>query len=194
MYADGEVRRTVVGEHAFPDRRLRQLGRRGGGIQRQSKLLLLSTRAGHALRARHEAELPEQLAAWQFEAVAGACNDQRLEAVRGELRALGQVADAGERFPLFSLGDDSSGIFCTDSVHVVDADADCTIFERALGGADVYVRRACLDSAPLAVADERRRWVEAHRLSVQERAQELRRVVVSQPRRLVREQSERCGM
>ena len=131
---------------------------------------------------------------WQLEAVAGAGNDQRLEAVRGELRTLGQVADAGERFPLFSLGDDSSGIFCTDSIHVVDADADCTIFERALGGADVHVRRACLDSAPLAVADERRGWVEAHRLSVQERAQELRRVVVSQPRRLVREQTERSGM
>jgi hypothetical protein len=114
--------------------------------------------------------------------------------VRGELRALGQVADVGERFSVFSLGDDSGRLFCTDSVHVVDADADCTIFERALGGTDVYVRRACLDSAPLAVADERRGRVEAHRLSVQERAQELRRMVMSQPRRLVREQSERCSM
>src|SRR6185437_13087345 len=194
MYADGQVRRAVVGEHAFPDRRLRQLGRRRGGIQRQSKLLLLSTRAGHGLRARHETELPEELAAGQLEAVAGTRNDQRLEPMCGELRALSQVADAGERFPLFSLDDDSSRIFCTDPVHVVDADANRAIFERALRGADVYVRRARLDSAPLTVADERRGWVEAHRLSVQERAQELRRVVVSQPRRLVREQSKSCGM
>src|SRR6476660_3941302 len=154
MYADGQIRRAVVGKHAFPDSRLRQLGRRRGGIQRQSKLLLLSTRAGPGLRARPEAALPEQLAAWQLEAVAGTRDDQRLEAVRGELRALGQVADAGERFPLFSLGDDSGRIFCTDSVHVVDADANRTTFERALGGADVYVRRERLDSAPLAVADE----------------------------------------
>src|SRR3954467_5898245 len=161
MYADGQIRRAVVGEHAFPDRRLRQLGRRRGRIQRQSKLLLFSTRAGHCLRTRHEAELPEKLATGQLEAVARTRDDQRLEAVRGELRALGQVADAGERFPLFSLGDDSDRIFCTDPGPVGAADATRAGFARAFGCADVHVWWARLDSAPLAVANERRGWVEA---------------------------------
>ena len=45
---------------------------------------------------------------------------------------------------------------------------------------------------PLRVAHEGGGRIEAHRLLVQERAQELRGVVVTQPRRLVREEPERC--
>ena len=51
-----------------------------------------------------------------------------------------------------------------------------------------------LDPPPLRVADEARGWVEAHRLLVQEPAEELDRVVVAQPRGLVREQPERGGV
>src|SRR5205807_3162063 len=47
------------------------------------------------------------------------------------------------------------------------------------------------DATPLAVADKRRRRIEAHRLRIQERAEKLRRKVMPQPRRLVGEQAER---
>ena len=53
------------------------------------------------------------------------------------------------------------------------------------------MRRPHLHPTPLGVADEARRRVEAHRLRVQERAEELGRIVVPQPGRLVREQPER---
>ena len=56
------------------------------------------------------------------------------------------------------------------------------------------MRRTHLHPAPLRVAHERRRRIEAHRLRVQERAEELGRVVAAQPRRLVGEQPERGGV
>ena len=48
--------------------------------------------------------------------------------------------------------------------------------------------------APLRVVDERVRRIEAHRLLVQQRAQELGRVVHAQPGRLVGEQAEGGGV
>ena len=62
---------------------------------------------------------------------------------------------------------------------------------RALRRAEVDVGRPHLHPTPLRVANEARGRVEAHRLRVQERAQELGRVVVAQPGRLVGEQPER---
>ena len=55
----------------------------------------------------------------------------------------------------------------------------------------VDVGRQHLHPAPLRVADEGGRRVEAHRLRVEERAEELGRVVVAQPGGLVGEQPER---
>src|SRR5438105_15623804 len=97
MDADREARRPVVGEHPLPDGRLGQLGRLSGRTERQGELLLLTARAGNALGTRHEAELPEQPAPRQIEAVARAGHDQRLEAVLRELRPLCEVANALER-------------------------------------------------------------------------------------------------
>ena len=68
---------------------------------------------------------------------------------------------------------------------------DRTVLVRASGGAQVDVGRQHLHPVPLPVADETGRRVEAHRLRVQQRAEELGRVVVAQPRRLVGEQRER---
>src|SRR6266571_285906 len=194
MHADREVRRTVVGEHAFPDGRLRQLGCRRGRIERERELLLLAARAGDTVRARHEAELPEQLPPRHMKAVAGAGNDQRLEAVLRQLSALRKVAHALERAVSLALLDDRLRLGFADAVDVVDADAHRAVLDRALGGADVHVRGTRLDPAPLAVADERRRRIEAHRLCVEERAQELGRMVVPQPGGLVGEQPERRRM
>ena len=66
--------------------------------------------------------------------------------------------------------------------------------QRAARLAQVDVGRAHLDPAPLGVADEARRRVKAHRLLVQEPAEELGRIVVAQPCRLVGEQAERGGV
>ena len=63
--------------------------------------------------------------------------------------------------------------------------------DHAARAAQVDVDGKHLHPVPLRVANERRGRVEAHRLRVQERAQELRRVVVAEPRRLVREEPER---
>ena len=78
-----------------------------------------------------------------------------------------------------------------DRLHVAEPDPHCALLDRALGARAVDVRRPNLHPAPLRIAHERRRRIEAHRLRVQERAEELARVVAPQPRRLVREQRER---
>ena len=88
----------------------------------------------------------------------------------------------------------SSASLCADRADVAEADPDGAGLDGAAGAADVHVRRAHLDPARLGVADERGGRVEAHRLRVQERAEELGRVVAAQPRRLVGEQAERGGV
>ena len=62
--------------------------------------------------------------------------------------------------------------------------------DRAQRLARVDVRRAQGDPAALGLVGERVRRVEAHRLLVEQRAQELRAVVHAQPGRLVGEQAE----
>ena len=100
-------------------------------------------------------------------------------------RAAGEVADVGVRL----LGDERLGLAprrpsgCSRGRS--GRRPSSTVQLRA---AAVHVRRVHLDPAPLRVADERGGRVEAHRLRVQERAEELGRVVAPQPRRLVGEQ------
>src|SRR6266542_6217619 len=110
MYADREVRRPVVGEHLLPDRRLGEIGCRRSRVEWERELALLPTGAGDAARARDETELPKELAPWQAEAVAGAGDDQRLEALLRELRPLGEVADARERAAALTLLDERLGV------------------------------------------------------------------------------------
>ena len=174
MDADGEACRAVVGEHPLPHGRLRQVGRRRGRLERQRQLLLLATGARDRLRARHEPQLPEQLPAGHAEAVARTGDDQRLETVLRQLRALCEVAHARERAGALALRDDGLRVVLADAVHVVEADAHGAVLDRAFRSADVHVGRARLDAAALAVAYERRRRIEAHRLRVQQRAEELR--------------------
>ncbi len=94
----------------------------------------------------------------------------------------------------FPLGDERLGVVRPDRGDVVQPDAHGLPLDDAAGAAQVDVDREHLDPVLLRVAHERRGRVEAHRLLVQERAQELRRVVVAQPRRLVREEPERGGV
>src|SRR4029450_5249973 len=110
----------------------------------------------------------------------------------GERAATREVGDVAEEAVFVPLGDERLRVVLPDGRDVFEADADGrrTTLDHALGLADVDVGRQDVDSAPLRVADEGRRRIEAHRLLVQERAQELRRVVVPEPLRLVREQAE----
>src|SRR5262245_20379500 len=115
MDADREARRSVVGEHPLPDRRLGELWSDCRRVERQGELFLLSTRPRHALRPGDETQLPQELTPRPLEAVAGAGDDQRFEPVARELRPLRQVTDARER-PTSALRDDSLRLLLADPV------------------------------------------------------------------------------
>ena len=142
------------------------------------------------LRAGDEPELPEQVATLA-EAVAGAAAEERLELARVERQPSRQVADALELAARLALGDDRLGVVLPHRLDVLQPHPHRALFPRAEHLAEIDVRRADLHPSALGVADERGRRIEAHRLRVQERAEELGRVVVPQPRRLVGEEAER---
>src|SRR5581483_6064055 len=98
-----------------------------------------------------------------------------------------ELADGGVR----TRRDDHPRIVLPHALDVLQPDAHSAVLDRAADLAAVYVGWARLDSVSLAVAHERRGRIEAHRLRVQQRGEELGVVVVAQPRRLVREQPER---
>ncbi len=77
-----------------------------------------------------------------------------------------------------------------EALDVSEADPHCIPFDAAGGGAQVHVGRQHLHLTPLRVPHEARRRIEAHRLGVQERAEELAGVVLAKPRGLVGEQRE----
>ncbi len=191
MHVDREARRPVVREHPLPHRRLRQVRRRRRRLERKRELLLLASRPGNRLRARHESELPQELAAGQPEAVARARLDEGDQLVARQPRPLGEVADVRERTVRVPLGDDRLRVVLPHALDVRQPDAHRAVLDVAAGSAQVHVGRPRLDAVPLRVAHERRRRVEAHRLRVHQRREELLRVVVAQPGRLVREQPER---
>ncbi len=188
MDADRDARQPVVGEHPLPRGLPRELGRADRRVERERELVLLAARAGNRLRARDEAELPEERAPALAEAVARARGHERLELVATELGPLCQVAHVPVRPVPLALGDDKRGVVLADVRDVLDPHPHRAVLVRALRERAVHVGRPHLDALALRVAHERRRRVEAHRLRVQERAEELRRVVVAQPRRLVGEQ------
>src|SRR5207249_3428656 len=103
-------------------------------IEWERELLLLPARAGDALGARNEAQLPQQLTTRHPEAVAGSGDDQRLEPVPRELRALGQATNACEAPAPLAFLDDRLRLFLGDPIHVVHADAHRAVLDRAFGG------------------------------------------------------------
>ena len=172
-----------------------------------------------ARAARGEAELPQQLAACA-EGVAGTGPHERLQHGPFHLCPLGHVPEGHEGAAPLPLRHHRLGLRRAHRADIAQADAhrprrhgrrgrgrrghvppgrgagrgavaSSRRLHRALREAPVDLRRAHLDPASLRVAHEARRRVEAHRLRVQQRAQEHRRVVVAQPRRLVGEQPER---
>src|SRR5262249_13620219 len=117
--------------------------------------------------------------------------DDRLERRTVDRSPLRKLADARVRPSPVALRDDGVRVRLAERAYVADPDTNRISFERALRSTEIQVGRSHLDPAPLPVADKARRRVEAHRLRVQERAQELGGVVVPKPRRLVGEEAER---
>ena len=186
MCANGKARQPIVGEHALPGRLLGQLGRRGRGIERQSELARLPARAGNARGAKGETELPEQVPPLP-ELVAGARGNERLEPVVVELDPLRQLSNSGERPSPFALLDHGLRAGLAERLHILEPDSHRVVLEAALRGAPVDVDRPHLHPAPLRVPYQRRGRIEAHRLRVQQRREELAWMVIAQPRRLVGE-------
>ena len=96
-----------------------------------------------------------------------------------QLRPLREVADVAERSASPALLDERLRFVLADAVDVFDADPNRAVFDHALRRTHVHIRRTGFDAAALSVADERRGRIETHRLSVQKRAQKLRRIVMS---------------
>ena len=99
----------------------------------------------------------------------------------GQLRALRELSNPAVAPGSVTPYHHRLRLFLAHAVHVLDADPHRAVLDDALRRTDVHIRRTSLDAAPLAVAHERRRRVEAHWLRVQQGAEELRRVVVAQP-------------
>ena len=183
-------RRAVVGDDvlAFGRRRQRRLRlvERGAGEQRRQPL-----DAGDS----HTALVP--MAGERCERIG---LGERGEVARVEPRAMREVGDARERRSRARGDDARSARFgqpadeaqaeaqrrLAQSAHrrrsaVVDGSARQPALERAVPLADRHVDRPHLDAVPARIADELRRRVEAHRLGVEQRAQEGRRLVALEP-------------
>src|SRR5215210_1916429 len=118
MDTDREARRPVLREHSLPPRLLAQ--RRGGRswVERERELALLAAAQRNRLRARDEAELPEELPPAAAEAVARAGSDERLEPRAVERRALRQLPHPAERPAPLALSHERIGLVLAKRPHV----------------------------------------------------------------------------
>ncbi len=200
-WADGQPGGPVVGQHRLPaGQRLQRRSRRQ--IQRQRQL----HPAGHGLPGRRDPELPEHRAGRGRgpgsllttahsgrERVACPRPRQQLERRRPGPRPGGEVGETAKRPSRLTRRDQRLHLSCRDPADVAEADPHATC-RRPTSAFDtrllVDVGRQHLDPPPLGLVHERIGRVEAHRLLVQQRAQELRPVVDPQPGRLVGEQPE----
>ena len=176
----------VVGEHPLPVGLLGQLGDRRGRLERERELPSSppSRRSRAAGRADSQSSSRRGAERSQAPDATSASSAARLDR-----RALREVArrrrTAARRRPPRPPPRRPTG--CSRG-----RPAPRRPSMRAARGAAAFTSGGQhLHPAPLAVADEARRRVEAHRLGVQQRAEELGRVVVAQPRGLVGEQRER---
>ena len=103
-----------------------------------------------------------------------------------------QVGQRAERAALLARPHQRGQLVAAGAEDVAEPEPDAApVVDRALLAGQVHVRRDQLDPLALRLVRERVGRVEAHRLLVEQRAQELRPVVHAQPGRLVGEQPER---
>ncbi len=108
---------------------------------------------------------------------------------RGHARR--QLGDARERSALLARADKRGDLLLADAAHVAQPDPhDAARLDRALRLRGVDVDTAQRDAASQRLVGEAVGRVEAHRLLVEQGAEELGAVVHAQPRRLVGEQAE----
>ena len=195
MHADREARRPVVGEHPLPRRVLSQRRGRRGRVERQRELAVPppAARARSARAARSRAPRGAPVPAARTSRTRPRQRAPRAAAGRARFAARARAPLRTDRAAPRSATTASASSLA-ERAHVREPDPHRVPLERAARGAQVHVRRPHLHPAPLRVPHERGGRVEAHRLRVQERAQELGRIVVPQPRRLVGEQPERGRM
>ena len=187
MRADREAGRPVVGEHPLPVGLLAGAPASARSGSSGSASWLSRPPAGTLCGRGDEAELPEELPPLGPKRVAGARRDERLE--RRPFDAVRAGRGRRGRRTAVRRARDRLGLLLADRPDVPEPDPDGAVLDRARRPAQVHVGRLHLHPASLPVTDEAGRRVEAHRLRVQERAQELGRIVVPQPRRLVGEQA-----
>ena len=124
--------------------------------------------------------------------LARACPGEPLECLLAGSGARRQLAQRAIGAAALPFGDDRGRIVFAQAGHVAQPDPHPEIrLDRALDPACVHIRAPDLDPAPLRLVDQRVGRVEAHRLLVQERAEELRTPVDPKPGGLVGEQPER---
>src|SRR5947208_15004155 len=126
MHPYREVRRAVIGDHPLPPRGVGQVRRLDGRLERKRQLLLLAARSRDARRSRHEPELPEELAPFRPEAVAGARLGERNELVPGDWSPLRELPDRAVWSVRVSLVDDRLRIVLPHALHVLETDAHGT--------------------------------------------------------------------
>jgi hypothetical protein len=158
-----------------------------------------AARGAQAPPGRRDAELPQRPApVAPGQRVAGARPGQLLERRPPRPGARGEVLDRAERPLGVARGDERLDLVGADPEHVGEADLDPRAVgcagDRAADGAGVDVGREHLDAAPLRLVDQGVGRVEAHRLLIEQRRQELGAVVHAQPGRLVGQQPERGTM
>src|SRR5919106_1012312 len=105
-----------------------------------------------------------------------------LEAVVAHPRARGEIGEVKEGATTPALLHQDSRLLLDDALDVAEADADgrlatCHRLHRALHLAAIHVHAPHLDPAPLRLVGERVGWVEAHRLLVEEGAEQLGPIV-----------------
>ena len=105
--------------------------------------------------------------------------------------ACGQFADAAKRPALLACTDERRDLLGVHAAHVTEPDPHRpAVLDRALGERDIDVDGAQRDPTPLRLVGEAVGWIEAHRLLVEQRAEELGAVVDAQPGGLIGEQAE----
>ena len=147
------------------------------------------------LRGDEEPDLPERLPPAQPEAIERADRDQVLDRIRADRAAADEIGQRAVRAVRLPLEHDPPGRIAAERLDVGQPDPDpVAILDRAADAAQVDIRREDPHPVPLGVVDQHVRGVEAHRLVVEQRADELGRVVVLQPARLIGQHGEGGGV
>ncbi|MEZ4505437.1 MAG: hypothetical protein R2848_06055 [Thermomicrobiales bacterium] len=128
-----------------------------------------------------EPDHPEGFPAANAEAVERADHDEVLDRFGCQRHAADEI---GQR-PIGTIGDafqhDMASGFLAHTLHIANANANLAVFDGAAEGAELDIGTEHPLAMAFGVVDQHVVGIKAHRLIVDERAEELGRVVVLQP-------------